>query len=73
MTEGLPNANGDEAEEPRELVARTGAPVRATVAMTDQVSCHAGSGLCTEPQAQTAPETMPSSGGSSVNGRASWV
>src|SRR4029079_1007915 len=45
----------------------------ATVSTTDQVSWRAGSGLCTEPKAHTAPEMMPSSGGSSVNGRASWT
>ncbi len=44
----------------------------ATVKSTERVS-RAGSGLWTEPKAQTAPEMMPSSGGSRVNGRASWT
>jgi hypothetical protein len=43
------------------------------VRITDSVRRDCGSGLCTEPKAQTAPETIPSSGGSSVNGRASWL
>jgi hypothetical protein len=43
----------------------------ATAATTDQVTARAGSGLCAEPKAHTAPETMPRSGGSRVNGRAS--
>ena len=42
----------------------------ATVRTTAQVTRRAGSGLCAEPKAQIAPETIPRSGGSSVNGRA---
>ena len=42
----------------------------AIVSTTAQVTRRAGSGLCADPKAQTAPETMPRSGGSSVNGRA---
>jgi len=45
---------------------------RATVPATAQVTPAARSGLWTEPKAQIAPETMPRSGGSSVNGRASF-
>ena len=41
----------------------------ATVSTTAHVTRRAGSGLCAEPKAQTAPETIPSSGGTSVNGR----
>ncbi len=44
---------------------------RATVRTTESVSVRLGSGLCTEPHAQTEPEMMPSSGGSRVNGRES--
>ncbi len=44
---------------------------RTTVQITVAVKLREGSGLCTEPKAQTAPETMPRSGGRSVNGRAS--
>ena len=36
---------------------------------TAQVTRLAGSGLCTLPKAQTAPETIPRSGGRSVKGR----
>ena len=43
----------------------------ATVSTTAQVTRLAGSGLCADPKAQTAPETIPSSGGTSVKGRAS--
>jgi hypothetical protein len=46
---------------------------RITVRITERVRLREGSGLCIEPKAQTAPETMPSSGGSSVKGRASWA
>jgi hypothetical protein len=46
--------------DPRTIVSRTGRVSRAS-----------GSGLWIEPKAQIAPETMPRSGGSSVNGRAS--
>ncbi len=42
----------------------------ATVSTTAHVTRRAGSGLCAEPKAQMAPEMMPTSGGSSVNGRA---
>jgi hypothetical protein len=44
---------------------------RMTVSTTEALRLREGSGLCTEPKAQMAPETMPSSGGSRVNGRAS--
>jgi len=46
---------------------------RAIVASTERVKAREGSGLCTEPKAQIAPETMPKSGGRRVNGRASWT
>ena len=42
----------------------------ATVNTTAHVTRRAGSGLCADPNAQTAPEMIPNSGGSSVNGRA---
>ncbi len=42
----------------------------ATVRTTAHVTRRAGSGLCADPNAQIAPDTMPSSGGSSVKGRA---
>src|SRR3954447_15498029 len=44
-----------------------------TVRMTDAVTARAGSGLCAEPHAHTAPEMMPKSGGSKVKGRASFT
>ncbi len=46
---------------------------RITVSTTESVRLRDGSGLCTEPKAQIEPETMPSSGGSRVNGRASCM
>jgi hypothetical protein len=39
--------------------------------MTDAVTARVGSGLWADPHAQIAPEMIPSSGGSSVKGRAS--
>jgi len=45
---------------------------RITVRTTVRVTWRAGSGLWIEPKAQNDPETMPRSGGSRVNGRASW-
>ena len=42
----------------------------ATVRTTAHVTRLDGSGLWADPKAQIAPETIPSSGGKSVNGRA---
>ena len=45
----------------------------ATVRITESVRARSGSGLWIEPQAQIAPEMIPRSGGSRVNGRESWA
>jgi len=43
---------------------------RTIVQITDDVSAREESGLCADPHAHTAPETMPRRGGRRVNGRA---
>ena len=52
------------------FIAEAQSEPTATVRTTAHVRRRAGSGLWAEPKAQTAPETIPTSGGSSVNGRA---
>ena len=43
----------------------------SSVSTTARVSRRSGSGLWMDPKAQIEPETIPSRGGSRVNGRAS--
>ena len=43
---------------------------RTMVRITEAVTARDGSGLCADPHAHTAPETMPNRGGRRVKGRA---
>jgi len=52
------------------FIAEAHSEPTATVRITAHVTRRDGSGLCADPKAQIAPETMPRSGGRSVNGRA---
>src|SRR3954469_15967105 len=53
------------------FIAEAHSEPTATVRTTAHVTRRAGSGLCADPKAQIAPETIPTRGGRSVNGRAS--
>ena len=53
------------------FIAEAHSEPMATVSTIGHVIRRAGSGLCADPKAQTAPERIPRSGGKSVKGRAS--